>query len=150
MERIAVRHEAGDRFRISIRGHEVVVDQPSPSGDDAGPTPTELFVASLTACAAFYARRFLARHGLPDGALTVWSTFAWAPDHSRVSAIELHVGVPDVLPDELESALRRAVERCTVHESIRHTPVVTCLIEKATEPRATAGCELVSEADRVS
>lgn len=150
MTRIAVRHEAGDRFRISIRGHEIVVDQPPPSGEDAGATPTELFVASLTACAAFYARRFLARHDLPDGALTVWSTFTWASDHARVSAIELHVQVPDLLPDELESALLRAVDRCTVHESIRHAPMVTCLIERIAEPRPTAGYELAREAARVS
>jgi putative redox protein len=142
MARISAQHEAGDRFRISIRGHDVVVDQPRPSSDD-GPTPTELFVASLTACAAFYARRFLARHGLADGALTVWSTFEWAPDHLRVSAIELHVQVPDGVPDMLEAALLRAVERCTVHESIRRTPVVTCAIETTANPRPTDASELV-------
>lgn len=137
MTRIAVRHEAGDRFRITIRGHEMLVDQPRPSSDDAGPTPTELFVASLAACAAFYARRFLARHGLPDGALVVWSTFEWAPDHSRVSAVELHVQLHDDVPGELEHALLRAVEHCTVHESIRHAPVVTCAIENGRDPRPT-------------
>ena len=128
MDGIAVRHEAGDRFWISIRGHDVLVDQPPPASGDAGPTPTELFVASLAACAAFYARRFLARHGLPDGALAVRSTFAWAPDHSRLSAIELRVEIPEGVPEELEPALLRAVERCTVHESIRHAPFVTCEI----------------------
>ena len=71
MTTITVRHEARDRFRISIRGHEVLVDQPLPASGDAGPTPTELFVASLAACAGFYARRFLARHGLPDGELAI-------------------------------------------------------------------------------
>jgi len=66
---IAVTHVSGDRFAIQVRGHRLVVDQPvADGGQDAGPTPTELFVGSLAACVAFYARRFLARHDL-DGAI---------------------------------------------------------------------------------
>jgi putative redox protein len=41
---IAVTHVSADRFAIQVRG-----------GQDAGPTPTELFAASLAACVGFYA-----------------------------------------------------------------------------------------------
>ncbi len=132
MTHIAVQHEAGDRFRIRIRSHELVVDQPPPGGADAGPTPTELFVASLTACAAFYARRFLSRHGLADAELAVTSEFVWAPDHSRVASVALRVAIPDAITDELETALLRVVERCTVRETIRGELVVTCKITSGT------------------
>jgi putative redox protein len=134
VDAVTVRHEANDRFRISIRGHDIVVDQPPPASGDAGPTPTELFVASLAACAAFYARRFLSRHGLADGGLVVRSEFGWAPDHSRVTSVALVVEVPGGVPDHLEPALLRAVERCTVHESIRNAPAVTCEIAKVPRP----------------
>jgi putative redox protein len=123
---ITVRHEARDRFRISIRGHDLVVDQPAPASGDDGPTPTELFVASLAGCAAFYARRFLARHGLPDGELLISTEFSWAPDHSRIGSIALRVHVPRGVADGLAPALLRAIEQCTVHESIRQIPIVTC------------------------
>jgi putative redox protein len=33
-------------------------------GGDVGPTPTELFVAGLASCVAFYARRYLRRHDI--------------------------------------------------------------------------------------
>jgi putative redox protein len=122
---IVARHEAKDRFRIAIRGHEVVVDQPAPASDDAGPTPTELFVASLAGCAAFFARRFLARHGLPDGELAVACDFAWSADHSRVERIALHVEVPTSLEPEIETGLLRAVDRCTVEAAIRAQPVIS-------------------------
>lgn len=125
MSQIAVRHEAVDRFRIQIRGHEVVVDQPAPASGDAGPTPTELFVASLAACAGFYARRFLARHGVADGELSIACDFGWASDHSRVTAVALRVETPRGIPEELHSALMRVLEHCTVHESIRETPTVS-------------------------
>lgn len=122
---ITVHHEAKDRFRIDVRGHEIVVDQPAPASDDAGPTPTELFVASLASCAAFFARRFLARHGLPDGELTVTCDFGWAPDHSRVDRVSLRIEVPEPLPLDVEAGMLRAVDRCTVESSIRAQPVIT-------------------------
>ena len=128
MTAITVRHEANDRFRISIRGHEVVVDQPAPASGDDGPTPTELFVASLAACAGFYARRFLARHGLRDGELAISCEYGWTEDHSRVDSIALRVELPAGIPEGLEAPLLRVIEHCTVHESIREIPVLTCVI----------------------
>ena len=54
MTNVVVVHEEGDRFALTIRGHRIVVDQPvEDGGGDAGPTPTELFVASLASCVAF-------------------------------------------------------------------------------------------------
>ena len=120
MDHITVRHEAGDRFRVSVRGHDLIVDQPG-SGD-AGPTPTELFVASLTACAGFYARRFLARHGVADGDLTVEAEFVWSADHARVAGIRLRIASRAGIAPELLAALARVVDKCTVHESIRIAP----------------------------
>ncbi|HEY6958128.1 MAG TPA: OsmC family protein [Candidatus Limnocylindria bacterium] len=122
MSTISVLHDTGDRFRIKIRDHEVVVDQPG-SGD-TGPTPTELFVASLVSCAAFYARRFLARRGVGDGELIVSGDFMWADDHTRVTAVAIRVETARGIPEELHAALARVVEHCTVHESIaRHIEV---------------------------
>lgn len=141
MSRICVRHEERDRFRVAIRAHELVVDQPVPASGDEGPTPTELFVASLAACGAFYARRFLARHGLAEGALTVTADFAMAADHSRVASIALRVETPDGVPPELRGALERAVDACTVHNSIRQAPAVSLEIvarEPAHVPEATS------------
>ncbi|MDE3111394.1 MAG: OsmC family protein [Chloroflexota bacterium] len=115
---ITVQHEAKDRFRIDIRGHELFVDQPPPASDDTAATPTELFVASLASCAAFFGRRFLARHGLADAALTVSCDWDWAPDHSRVDRVSMRIEVPEPLTPELEAGLLRAVDRCTVKATI--------------------------------
>jgi putative redox protein len=124
MSQITVRHDTNDRFSIDLRGHRIVVDQPPPASSDAGPTPTELFVASLAACAAFYARRFLARHGVADGELVVTADFAWAADHSRVAAVAIRVETPRGIPEALRPALVRVLDHCTVHESIRQELVV--------------------------
>lgn len=131
MNELSVRHDADDRFTIFVRGHEVVVDQPTTG--DTGPTPTELFVAGLASCVAFFARRFLARHGLADGELRVACEFAWAADHSRVAAVAIRVELDRPLDDGLRAALERVIERCTVHESIMTPPTVSMTIVDATE-----------------
>src|SRR5450759_5286628 len=67
-----VEHRGDDKFDINIRGHVVRVDQPvKDGGEDTAPTPTELFIASLASCVAFYARRYRARHDLPTDGLAV-------------------------------------------------------------------------------
>jgi uncharacterized OsmC-like protein len=69
---INVTYLGGDRLRISVRGHELNADQPvNDGGEDTAPTPSELFLASLTACVAFYAERFLRRHRLVTEGLKV-------------------------------------------------------------------------------
>ena len=127
MSRLTVQHESGDRFAIQIRGHRVIVDQPA-SGD-AGPTPTELFVAGIAGCAAFFARKFLARHGIEDGELSVACEYTWASDHSRVEAVALRVESARGIPEDLRPALMRVLEHCTVHESLRVPMTVTFEIE---------------------
>jgi uncharacterized OsmC-like protein len=130
---IEVRHEDGDRFAIAIRGHRVVADQPDTG--DAGPTPTELFVASLASCAAFYAERFLVRHGIDPSGLTVTGSYDMAQDRpARVSAIDLGLELPPSFPASLEPRLRAVVERCTVHNSIVRAPIVSLELSPVGEP----------------
>ncbi len=121
---ITVAHEGGDRLRIGVRGHEVIADQPLVDGGaDSGPTPTELFVASLAACIAHYAQRFLRRHGLPTEGLRVSCDYSWASNPHRVGAIDLVVTAPGLV-DAKREAFSRVIEHCTVHTSIANPPAI--------------------------
>ena len=126
MADIQVRHERGDRFRIAVRGHEVIVDQPiGDGGEDTGPTPTELFVAGLASCIAFYAGRYLRRHGLRADGMGVECDFSFAADRpARVSHIDVNIVLPEAFPAERRPGLVSVVEHCTVHNSIRQPPEV--------------------------
>ena len=73
-----VRWEADDFFAVQVREHTVTVDQPAElGGADVGPTPTELFVAALASCVAFYARRYLRRHHIDPAGLEVTTSYQW-------------------------------------------------------------------------
>lgn len=132
MNGIKVRHEEGDRFRVSIRGHELFVDQPvDDGGQDSAPTPTELFVAGLASCVAFYAGRFLRRHDLPAEGLAVDCGFEFAPDRpARVGKVELVVHLPEGFPEERRTALLSVVEHCTVHNSLTQPPEIGIALER--------------------
>lgn len=115
----------GERYVIGVRGHAVLVDQPAEvGGEDSAPTPTELFVASLASCVAFYAGRFLDRHQLDRTGLRVTAEFAMATDRpARVGAVRLRLTAPG-LPAERREALHAVVSKCTVHNSLHKPPQV--------------------------
>ena len=121
-----VRYVAGESYEVSVRGHRVLVDQPADAGGlDAAPTPIELFVASLATCVAFYAGRYLTRHGYGRDGLAVSAGFDMASDRpARVSGIRLTVQAPADLPADRRPALRAVVSHCTVHNSLTSPPSV--------------------------
>lgn len=122
---LKVRYDSGDRFAIDIRDHEVVVDQPPEMhGDDLGPTPTELFVASLASCVGFYARRYLGRHHLDADGLTVEVGYAMATKPSRVGGVTMRIVVPAGVPEVRRDALLAMANHCTVHNTLTTPPSV--------------------------
>lgn len=123
---IAMTHLGGDRFRIAVRGHETDVDQPvRDGGGDTAPTPTELFIASLASCVAFYARRYLARHQLPTRRLEVRAAYEFGSRPARVTAVRVELTPPDGLPPDRRDALLAVASHCTVHNTLTDPPHVT-------------------------
>lgn len=120
-----VEHLGDDRFSIDVRGHRLVVDQPAEmGGEDTAPTPTELFVASLASCVAFYARRYLRRHGLPTEGLAVDTDFVLGTKPARVTELDLRITLPVDFPAERRDALLAVASHCTVHNSITQEPEI--------------------------
>lgn len=129
---VTVRYDTGDRFGILIGQHVVVVDQPSDNGGgDTGPTPTELFVASLASCVAFFAQRFLHRNGVDTSGLEVSAAYTWAEKPHRVGAIDVRVAVPPI-SEALVQPLQRVIEHCTVHNSLHTPPEITITVREQT------------------
>jgi len=127
-----VEHRGGDKFDINVRGHVVRVDQPvKDRGEDTAPTPTELFIASLASCVAFYARRYLARHDLPTDGLAVEATFAMGSKPARVAGIDLRLIVPEGVPADRLDAMLAVATHCTVHNTLASEPDVSITLADA-------------------
>jgi putative redox protein len=128
---LEVRFLSGESYEVQARGHRIVVDQPVESGGaDTAPTPTELFVASLATCVAFYAGRYLTRHGYRRDGLAVSVEYEMAADRpARVASVRVRVKAPADLPTPQWSALRAVASHCTVHNSLIHPPEVSVTLE---------------------
>ena len=100
----------------------LLTDQPASSGgQDAAPTPTELLVAALASCVAYYAGRYLVRHGMERDGLI--AEFRMATDRpARVGAIGLRIVVPGGVPAERRAALLAVASHCIVHNTLRQVP----------------------------
>jgi len=132
--RVTVRHVDGDAYAITARGHAMLTDQAvADGGTDAAATPTELLVASLASCVAFYTGRYLIRHGLDRAGLAVTAEFAMAAGRpARVGAVRLRITVPGGVPPQRVGALLAVASHCTVHNTLRQQPDVS--IELAGAP----------------
>ncbi|MEO7061048.1 MAG: PIG-L family deacetylase [Lapillicoccus sp.] len=121
-----VTHRGGDAFEVVMRGHRIRVDQPvADGGDDTAPTPTELFIASLASCVAFYVRRYLDRHDLPTAGLEVDADFTMGSRPARVVALDVQVILPGGIPDARRDAALAVARHCTVHNTLNAPPDVT-------------------------
>jgi len=133
MNSLMVRPLGGDRYAVQVRGHELIVDQPTDTGGtDIGPTPVELFAASLASCVAHYAGGFLARHHVCREGLRVdmtWQMSAGRP--ARVASFGLQITPPPALPRERLPALLAVARACTVHNSLERGPDVCIEIAPA-------------------
>jgi uncharacterized OsmC-like protein len=128
---VLVRHLEQDRFSIGVRGHILYVDQPdSAGGTDTAPTPTELFVAGLASCVAFYARRYLARHGIATDGLAVSADFETGGRPNRVTRITMLVEPPPGLPAERRAAFLAVASHCTVHNTLADPPEIAIALSE--------------------
>jgi len=125
------RFVAGESYEVTVRGHRIFVDQPPDAGGhDSAPTPVELFVGSLVTCVAYYAGRYLTRHGYSRDGLAVWADYEMAADRpARVGSVRLTVRAPDDLPAERRPALRAVAMHCTVHNTLAVPPFIAVDLE---------------------
>ncbi len=64
MVQAKLRLDEGLRATVQLGKHTIIVDEPvADGGTDQGPTPTELLLASLGACAAITCKMYAARKG---------------------------------------------------------------------------------------
>lgn len=120
-----VAFAAGESYAADVRGHVVLTDQPAGyGGDDVAPSPTELFVTAVASGVAFYAGRYLSRHGVSRDKLRVHAEYAVAGHPARVSDLRIQVSLPAELPLSRVVGVRSVVEHCTVYGTLRHPPKV--------------------------
>ncbi|HTV60729.1 MAG TPA: OsmC family protein [Verrucomicrobiae bacterium] len=123
---VQVNHLGDLQFEIRARSHTIVSDQPvESSGYDEGMTPPELMLASLGACAGFYAAQYLRKHALATEGTRVRVTAEKAPNPARLDKFRIEVTVPVGLDDAQKAGVEEAVHHCLIHNTLLHPPQIS-------------------------
>lgn len=118
--------EGKRRFVVKVRDFEVATDLPEKSGGgNTAPTPSELFVSSLAACAGVYAASYLSTAGFKAEGLSIdvdWDMSA--EGKKRIAKIDLTINVPNAELGERKRALLAAAEQCVIHNTLVEPPEI--------------------------
>ncbi|HUO16285.1 MAG TPA: OsmC family protein [Verrucomicrobiae bacterium] len=128
---VTVEHLGAVQFEIHARQHVIASDQPQENGGyDEGMTPPELLLASLGACAAFYAAQYLRKHKLATEGTHVRVTADKAKDPARVDNFRIEIETPVELSSQHRAGVETAVHHCLIHNTLLHPPKIAIAINE--------------------
>jgi putative redox protein len=137
---VHINQVEGVRFSVQTRTHTILCDQPEENGGtDAGMTPPEFLLASVGACAAFYAAEYLRTRNLAKSGLSVSVAAEKLKSPARVGNFRIRVESPIGLTPAQREGLMRSVDHCLVKNTLLNPPEIEVSLE-----------ELPSHADAVS
>ena len=119
------------KVEVHTRGHVIKTDQPIMSGgEDSAPSPFELFLASIGACAGFYVKTFCKQRGLPHENIKLVQKMH-KNDQNMIGTVEIKIIVPADFPEKYRPLLVKAANACSVKKHIANAPEF--LVETVTE-----------------
>jgi uncharacterized OsmC-like protein len=125
MDLITVTRKAGMAFEVRVRGHRLDCDMSvADGGHGEGFSPAELFAGTLGACVAMMAQRYLDESGNGKGDVAVSVVLEMADAPKRVASLVVDLELPEGVPENRETAIRRVVEQGVIYETLRRTPEV--------------------------
>jgi len=119
MATITTYHKGDMLFESQIGNHGVIIDVPdSMGGSDRGPTPPQIFIASLGSCIGAFVANYCNNVGIDTTDLSVDVSFEKVEDPTRLTNVKVQVNVPNGDISGREKALLRVAGHCPVHETI--------------------------------
>lgn len=127
------RYLDGKKFETKVGRHRIITDQPvSNGGTDMGPSPPELLLASLGACAGHYAAEYLQTRSLPAMDLEIRVSAAKGTNPARLATFRIDVNVPGI-DERHQQGLLRAVKTCLIHNTLITGPALEVVVT-STQP----------------
>jgi putative redox protein len=119
---LLARWEGGYRARVTVRDFDIVVDEPpSAGGDDEGPTPTEVFLASLATCFTLAVAHAARKRSITLGELDVRVEANY--EGLRFAWLRLEVKT-DLPRSDAEHLVERAKAYCYVSRTLLEPPEI--------------------------
>jgi putative redox protein len=119
MRKATARRDNGSyRHTVSVRSHDLVVDEPKDQGgNDTGPDPQEMLAVSLASCVAITIEMYATRKGWNIGDVECEVVYEPA---QRGSPTKFHLilRLPKELPEDQRERLMQIAAKCPVHRTL--------------------------------
>ncbi len=133
MMEMAIRFPGGMAVDAHFKGHQVHTDQPVASGgEDSGPSPFDLFLASLGTCAGFYVLRFCQQRQIDPSNVSLSLQVVRNPETRRMETIRTQIHLPPDFPEKYHQSVIRAADQCAVKRTLLDPPDLETVV--TTEP----------------
>jgi putative redox protein len=120
---IPVRLAGGRAVEAVIGDHIVRADQPvKTGGGGTAPSSSDLFLASIALCAAYYVLDFCLQRNIPTDGVGVLMKTHKNETTKMMDRIEIEINLPPQFPRKYDKAVVRAADLCWVKKHIQNSP----------------------------
>ncbi|PID85514.1 MAG: hypothetical protein CSA11_08900 [Chloroflexi bacterium] len=142
MATITTYYHGDMKFETVMGNHKLIIDVPEGmGGQDRGPQPPQLFIASIGSCVAALIAEYCEHHDADASDMHVDVSFKKEPNPTRLTNIKVKVTLPHVSWQDKrqEEALKRVAQHCPVHQTIETVDDIEFeIIGKGTDEKALA------------
>ena len=120
-----IRLTGGKKVDVEHRGLTIWTDQPEANGgDNSAPSPFELFLASIGACAGYYVLAFCQKRDIPTDGIELSMEIVRDEERHMVERIDISVHLPETFPERYVDACLRSAGQCTVKKHLEDPPEI--------------------------
>ncbi|MBU1003439.1 MAG: OsmC family protein [Proteobacteria bacterium] len=118
-----VSFAGGVAIEAHIGKHTVRTDQSTDEGgQDSGPSPFGLLMASVATCAGVYAVRFCENRDIAIQGMKLRALCEFTDKPFHMDRMTLELTLPDGFPEKYKGAILRAMDLCAVKKNIIDPP----------------------------
>ncbi len=112
--------DGGKKVNVDFNGFTIKTDQPTKAGGEgSAPTPFDLFLASIGACAGIFTKGFCDQRGINTEHIKLVQHAQFDAVKHIMAKIDIEIQVPQDFPEKYESALINTASLCTVKRHLR-------------------------------
>jgi ribosomal protein S12 methylthiotransferase accessory factor len=125
MATVEVSFPGGVQVAARVSSFDILTDQPpEDGGNNAAPSPYDLFLSSVATCAGFYALRFCQQRQLSTEGLAIALDIERHSDTRRLETIRMKLSLPTGFPVKYQQAILRSIDQCSVKKALSDPPAI--------------------------